>query len=122
MFGYPVTATTIDSVVEKHSIETVDYLKMDIEGHELAALRGASRSLERGVVRNLTFEFGSANINSRSFFRDFFDMLSSFGFRIFRIGAGGTLFPIPRYSEELEYFRGATNYLARLATGIQAGP
>lgn len=114
----PVSTTTVDAIVEEYSIGTVDYLKMDIEGHELAALRGASRSLERRIVHNLTFEFGSANVNSRTFFRDYFDMLSSFGFRIFRIGVGGTLFPVVRYSEDLEYYRGATNYLARLVAEV----
>ena len=87
---------------------------MDIEGHELHALRGAARILKRRGVDAIEFEFGSANVNSRTFFRDYFDLLTAAGFAISRIAPGGTLFPVRIYHERLEYFRGATNYLAVL--------
>lgn len=107
-----VPAITIDSFVKMHGIDRIDLLKMDIEGHELHALRGASQSLGRGVIRSLTFEFGSANINSRTFFRDYYDFLVMHRFELYRMAAGETLVPIKRYSEELKYFRGANNCLA----------
>lgn len=112
-----VTTVTIDSVVEREEIETIDLLKMDIEGHELAALRGATRTLERGGISALTFEFGSGNVNSRTFFRDFWELLMGHGYRIERIIPGGRTVPVDNYGEDLEYFRGATNYLATLQTG-----
>lgn len=112
-----VNTVTIDSIVEQEGIETIDLLKMDIEGHELAALRGAARTLERGGISALTFEFGSGNVNSRTFFRDFWELLSGHGYRIERIIPGGRTVPVDNYGEELEYFRGATNYIATLRNG-----
>jgi hypothetical protein len=88
-------------------------MKMDIEGHELSALRGAANALGTGVIRALAFEFGSGNINSRTFFRDYWELLTkSHNYRIRRVLPGGRLLPVDRYSEELEYFRGVTNYVA----------
>ena len=43
--GFPVR--TIDSLVTSEDIQRVDFLKMDIEGSELAALRGAEKTLQQ---------------------------------------------------------------------------
>lgn len=108
-----VPAITLDAYAKQAGVSRIDLLKMDIEGHELHALGGAAGLLGAGAVRVLTFEFGSANVNSRTFFRDFWDLLTGCGYRIERIIPGGGTLPIRRYTEELEYFRGATNYVAR---------
>jgi hypothetical protein len=60
----------------------------------------------------LTFEFGSGQINSRTFFHDFWDLLQPLGFALRRICPGGRTVPVDEYYEDLEYFRGVTNYLA----------
>lgn len=104
----------LDSYADENGIQTIDLLKMDIEGHELYAMQGAERLFVERRVKAMTFEFGSANVNSRTFFRDFWNLLTSHGFNISRIIPGGRLRPVERYSETLEYFRGATNYAAVL--------
>jgi FkbM family methyltransferase len=109
-----VPMTTIDEVIAGHAIPRVDYMKMDVEGNELAALRGAKKSLGAGIIRALAFEFGSSQINARAYFHDFWDFLHPLGFQFGRICPGGRLFPVDEYYEDLEYFRGATNYVAHL--------
>jgi FkbM family methyltransferase len=109
-----VETTTIDKIIKKFDINTIEFLKLDIEGNELNALKGASQSLKDGRVKTLTFEFGSGNINSRTFFRDFWDLLTPLGYSIKRICPGGLLLPIEKYYEDLEYFRNVTNYVAIL--------
>jgi len=42
-----VPLTTIDSLVEQLALPRVDYIKMDVEGAEAAALRGARKTIER---------------------------------------------------------------------------
>jgi len=110
--GCEVRVTTIDEILAEREIELVDLAKMDLEGHELFALRGAAQSLERQRLRALTFEFGVANVNSRTFFRDYWDLLTGFGYRIERIHPGGKTVPVTEYYEDLEFFRGVTNYVA----------
>lgn len=107
-----VTVTTLDTVVAEQRLAQIDYLKIDVEGHELAVLHGAQATLQRGMVRALAFEFGSGQINSRTFFHDFWDLLHPLEYRLYRILPGGRVTPVERYYESLEYFRGVSNYLA----------
>ena len=107
---HPITVpvTTLDAVWA----DRIAFLKMDIEGHELAALRGAARLLSGRMIGAIQFEFGSGNINSRTSFRDFWDLLTGRGYAINRLLPGGALLPIPRYDESLEHYRGVSNYVA----------
>lgn len=109
-----VEVRTLDDVIESEGIVVVDFMKMDIEGHELFALRGAKRSLAAGKIRALSFEFGCGNINSRTFFRDFWDLLTSANFAIYRITPSGKDIPLRDYYEDHEYFQAATNFVAEL--------
>jgi FkbM family methyltransferase len=112
-----VEVTTLDAVIAEQALDRVDFVKLDIEGHELAALRGARASLEAGIIRALAFEFGSANIDTRTYFRDYWDFLTARGFALYRLAPGGVLLKIREYYEDLEYFRGSTNFVAALEGG-----
>ncbi|WP_460208250.1 FkbM family methyltransferase [Scytonema sp. NUACC21] len=111
---FEVSITTIDDVVREYSIDFVDFMKMDIEGNEFDALKGASQTLLDKKIGAFSFEFGSGNINSRTFFHDFWDLLNQNSYKIYRITPGGQLLDINEYYEDLEYFRGVSNYLAIL--------
>jgi FkbM family methyltransferase len=114
-FARDVQVLRIDDLLRERQVDHVDFLKMDLEGHELFALRGARDYLQQGRISALSFEFGSANVNSRTFFRDFWDLLTPLGYEIHRIVPGGRTVEISSYDETLEFFRGATNYIARLS-------
>jgi hypothetical protein len=73
-------------------------------------LRGASKLIERGAIGAIQFEFGAANLDSRTYFRDFFLLLSS-KYCLYRVLQDG-LFPIVSYKETYEIFKRASNYLA----------
>lgn len=109
-----VSVKTIDSVIQEQEIDFVDFMKMDIEGHELFALKGAEMALKSRKIGALSFEFGSGNINSRTFYRDFWTLLTEAGFEIYRVLPCGKLVRIEAYYEDLEYFRGVSNYFAKL--------
>jgi FkbM family methyltransferase len=109
-----VGVRTLDEVIESEEIDFVDFIKMDIEGHELFALRGAARSLAAGKIGALSFEFGCGNINSRTFFKDFWEILTNANYLIYRITPSGKDVLVAGYYEDLEYFRGATNFVAVL--------
>ncbi|SEG43981.1 FkbM family methyltransferase [Algoriphagus boritolerans] len=103
-----VAVVTLDSFCQENGISEIDFLKLDVEGHELAVLKGGKQMLDDGKIHVIQFEFGGCNIDSRTYFQDFFYLLSP-GFRIYRIVKDG-LFPIEEYSEDLEVFK-TTNYL-----------
>lgn len=48
---YPVDEISIDRFVAEKGIEHVDFLKLDVEGMELAVLQGASQILQRDKPR-----------------------------------------------------------------------
>jgi hypothetical protein len=100
---------TLDEYCRENNVATVDLLKLDVEGHELAVLNGGRELLDRGAIDFIQFEFGGCNIDSRTYFRDFHSLLAP-RFHLYRILARG-LWPIDRYDESLEAF-GTTNYLA----------
>lgn len=87
-YSETVQLTTLDDYCAKHGVETIDFLKLDIEGHEVAALRGAKRMIGEGRIRFLQFEFGENNVSSRTFMSDF-DKLLGQRFRFFRVVPGG---------------------------------
>jgi FkbM family methyltransferase len=104
-----ISVRTLDRFCESEGIARIDFLKLDVEGHELSVLRGARRMLEAGAVSLIQFEFGPANIYSRTYFYDFWSLLSD-RFDLYRIIPRGIV-PITYYGEHREVFL-TTNYLA----------
>lgn len=106
-----VRLETLDSYCAGHDIERIDLLKLDVEGHELDVLEGGKRMFAEGRVQALMFEFGGCNIDSRTFFRDFYHFFQAHGMgSIFRILPTCDLQPVGRYTETLEQFA-TTNFL-----------
>ncbi|GFO58514.1 methyltransferase FkbM [Geomonas silvestris] len=65
-----VSITTLDKFCEANSIERINLLKIDTEGHELEVLKGARGLIEADKIDVLHIEFNEMNIVSRVFFRD----------------------------------------------------
>jgi FkbM family methyltransferase len=106
-----IQTKTIDGFCADNAIDRIDFLKLDVEGHELAILRGAGRLLASGAISMIQFEFGPANIYSRTYFYDFWSLLSG-DYDLYRIIPRGMV-PIRFYGEHREVFL-TTNYLAVL--------
>lgn len=104
--GSTVATTTLAKVMADNKLLSIDLLKIDVEGHELAVLRGAAPVLDS--IRAIQFEFGGTDIDSRCFFRDFWNLLAV-DFEFFRLSPRGLL-AIRSYREEDESFC-FTNYL-----------
>ncbi len=88
----------------------IDYVKIDVEGHELDVLEGFGNLLDKiGIIQ---FEFGGTNIDTRTYFQDFWYLFKDkkYDFSIYRIAPNG-LIPINKYVETDEYFS-TTNYIA----------
>lgn len=88
---------TLDQYIKDEQIERIDLLKIDCEGGELDVLNGARKAIDSKIIRAIQFEFNEMNVFSRSFFKDFWDLLGRNGFHIFRLLPTGLL-PIVEYS------------------------
>ncbi len=67
--------------------------------------------IEEKKIRFIQFEFGPCNIDSRTYFRDFYDLLNE-NYSLYRIAANG-LRAITRYTTDCEVFA-TSNFLAEL--------
>ena len=85
----------------------VNFCKIDIEGHELNVLNSIKDNFEKFNL--IQFEFGGCNIDSRTYFQDFWYLLKD-NFDIYRISISGPIL-IKKYRELDESFV-MTNYLA----------
>jgi len=85
----------------------IDIAKIDVEGNEYAVLEGFGNAIKKTKV--IQFEFGGCNIDTRTFFRDFWYFFTEHCFKIYRITPFG-LEPITKYKENHETFL-TTNYL-----------
>jgi len=99
----------LDDVCREEGIERIDFVKLDVEGHELAVLQGAGALLSEGRIDRLQIEFGGCHLDARVFLRDFWELLSP-RYALFRVLKDG-LRPIPKYRERLEVFL-TTNFYA----------
>lgn len=99
----------IDEYCQENQIKHIHLLKLDIEGHELSALQGASDMISSNNIDCIQFEFGGCNIDSRTYFQDFYYLLHE-KYDIYRILHNG-LYKIDNYSTFLEVFV-TVNYLA----------
>jgi FkbM family methyltransferase len=104
-----VAIKTLDGFCKENNISCIDLLKIDVEGSEIYVLRGARSLIGNNLIKLIQFEFGGFNIASRTFFQDFFDLLSP-NFQIYRVLKDG-LEPVYIYREAHEIFL-TTNYLA----------
>lgn len=106
-----VQVVSLDAYCRENGVAAIDLLKLDIEGNELAALQGAAGLLAARGIRVIQFEFGGCNIDSRTYFQDFFYFFKEYGYGLYRVNRFFPPIPITRYREELEQFT-TTNYLA----------
>jgi FkbM family methyltransferase len=110
---------TLDSYCQRHDIERIDLLKLDVEGHELAVLEGASGLLEQRRIGIVQFEYGGANIDARVLLRDLWEMLERRGFSLFKLYPGGPV-RVARYSQAHENFQ-LQNWVAVLDVSAWPG-
>jgi FkbM family methyltransferase len=99
--GYEkVETTTVDAYVRENDIPRVDFLKIDIEGAELPALRGARKLLSDGDAPTILVEL--ADVTAQAFgYRalDTWDFLSDLGYRMYLPGGKCDLRAMDRPSD-----------------------
>jgi FkbM family methyltransferase len=58
--GAEVRSISLDSLLSEAEIDSVDLLKLDLEGHEIDALSGGADALRKGRIKRIVAEFDDA--------------------------------------------------------------
>ncbi len=106
-----VHISTLNAYCKKHNIEHIHLLKLDVEGHELDVLNGALEVFAKNAIDIVTFEFGGCNIDTKTYFQDFWYFFKDTNMSIYRILPNNKLYKISEYKELYEQFV-TTNYVA----------
>jgi FkbM family methyltransferase len=79
-----VETTTLDEFCAAHNIQHINILKMDIQGAEMAALRGATGLLQRQAIDVVYSEILFAQLyENQTNFCDLYKHLESMGYRLY---------------------------------------
>jgi FkbM family methyltransferase len=91
-----VRGVTLDDYCVEREIDRIDLLKLDVEGAELEALRGASRLLEEKRIGCLVFEISQAMVEGMSHKpAEILEFVRDAGLAIHELADDGTLRPAP---------------------------
>lgn len=104
---------TLDAYCERNGVEFIDVLKIDIEGHELSALRGCQRLLREKKIGLVCYECGVHQLGRREFYKDFYELFDSYGYQNWRYRRPGwSPVRINEYHPRLEAFEEVQMFIA----------
>ena len=76
----PVETDTLDAFVEREGVAHIDLLKIDVQGHEAAVLRGARACLRNRQLRSILLELNWGPDPGSCVATEFIEILSAHGF------------------------------------------
>lgn len=79
----------MDEYIEKKGIQHIDFIKIDIEGHELNAFKGFGSYINSSFIDYIQFEYGGANLDSHSSLMEIYKFFEDRGFSVAKIMANG---------------------------------
>ena len=71
---------TGDSFLKQHAIESIDLLKIDVEGAEHLVLQGLGQAFADRRVRLAYFEYGRYNVMTKFLLKDFYEFFGRHGY------------------------------------------
>lgn len=81
-----VAISTVDLFCGEHGITNIDFMKIDVEGHELQVLAGAAKMLERRAISMIRLETAiDPDVPYHTQLWDLCEVLHPYGYRIFGI-------------------------------------
>jgi FkbM family methyltransferase len=95
---------TLEEYCHQKNISHIDYLKMDIEGHEIETLKGGLHLFEKEKIDIVQFEYGGCNIDAKTLLKDFFELFENLNYNFYKIYPNHIQY-VPEYDQRLENFQ-----------------
>jgi FkbM family methyltransferase len=112
-----VEVVRLEDFLESRQMARIDFLKLDVEGAELAALRGMGDRLNPQIVPLIQFEYGGTTLDAGARLRDLFGLLESKGYRVAKLLPQAI--EVRRYAPWMDHFTYA-NFVALARAGAQS--
>ncbi|HVR40616.1 MAG TPA: FkbM family methyltransferase, partial [Thermoanaerobaculia bacterium] len=80
-----IQVRTADDYCAEVGIESIDFFKIDVEGHEMAVMRGMEKLFRTGHVKVIQFEYGGTNIDAHVLLKDVWELLEPHGYRFYKL-------------------------------------
>jgi len=96
----------LDNYIKKQKIDSIYYIKIDVEGHELATLESLGQYLNSNFIQYIHFEY---NPDFEQKLADFYKLLSQKNYHLYQITRQGNLYRQPYNLQQEKFF---ANYVA----------
>ena len=104
-----ISLKRMDEYIISNNIQHIDFIKIDIEGHELNAFNGFGSYLNSDFVDYIQFEYGGANLDSHSSLMEIYKFFEERGFSIAKMMPNGL--EVRKYTPFMDNFV-YSNYVA----------
>lgn len=99
-----IKLTTLDKYCKTNTVEKIDFLKIDVEGHELEVFKGGKNLIQQEKIKMIQFEYGGCNIDAKVLLKDIFDFFKNTNYNFYKIYPKH-LKLIKMYDQKLENFQ-----------------
>ncbi len=99
-----IRVQTLDGYCQQANIPYIDFLKVDVEGHELEVFKGALSMLSQGKIKRIQFEYGGCNIDAGVLLKDLFEFFEPYHYAFYKIYPNN-IRHIPRYDQRNENYQ-----------------
>ena len=80
-----IQLSTVDRYCRERSLSQIEFVKLDVEGHELDVFKGMTESLSQGRVQIIQFEYGGCNIDAGVLLKDIWRFFEGFGYAFYKV-------------------------------------
>lgn len=77
-----VPVSTLDNYISEHNIKHIDWMKIDVEGHEFNVLKGGEEMLKNQMVDIIQFEYGITWATPNIKISNVIDYISQFNYTV----------------------------------------
>ena len=95
---------TLDEYCQNKNITHINFMKVDVEGHELEVFKGSKSMLHNNCISIIQFEYGGCNIDSGVFLKDIFGFFENLNYVFYKI-YHNKLMKVENYKQTLDNFQ-----------------
>jgi len=107
-----VNLDTLENYCREKNITEIDFMKIDVEGHEFEVLKGGKSLLDSGKIKIIQFEYGGCNIDSGVFLKDIFNFFKNMSYSFYKIYPD-YIGHVQRYDQRFDNFQYQNWLIAR---------